>query len=234
MNEPLVIYFASPMFNAGELYFNAKITDEFEKRGYKILLPQRDGFIFSELTQAVSKHLEPKLVSRAVQDIIYYLDMGNFVKQCDVVVGNFDEPIDEGIIVEAMFARSLDKLVIGLRTDVRSPYGSLDESYGGLHFFPVYQTDIYLTKYMKSLSLEVMNNEIARLIDRLEAIILENVHKKGGMLVLSPLVRSVVEGAKLLFDGIDDIHTEKGVSTISKRYVENMDELAKIRPRSFR
>ena len=38
------------------------------------------------------------------------------------LLGGFDEPIDEGVVTEQMYARMTDKPVIGWRTDVRAPY----------------------------------------------------------------------------------------------------------------
>lgn len=40
----------------------------------------------------------------------------------------------------------------------------------------------------------------------------------------------VFEGAKLLFDGISDIHSNEGLEIISSRYIENKEKLETIGP----
>lgn len=51
--------------------------------------------------------------------------MEHFIGQADAVVGNLDESMDEGVVVELQHARSLGKPVVGWRTDAPSPAATL-------------------------------------------------------------------------------------------------------------
>lgn len=75
--------------------------------------------------------------------------MGVFIPGSDVILANLNEP-DDGVVVGASYAKLILKFVIGLRTDVRSPYGSLDDDFGGMHFFPVYQSHRFISHYLPS------------------------------------------------------------------------------------
>lgn len=39
-----IIYFAAALFNTKECHFNAELCHRLEQAGYKVKLPQRDGF----------------------------------------------------------------------------------------------------------------------------------------------------------------------------------------------
>ena len=121
------IYFAAALFSGRETVFNSILTEMFEDEGYKVLLPQRDGFEFSKLCESLQIHLPAQNAAVALQTIIYLLDIGKFVYESDVVVANLDEPVDEGVVVEQVYARCMGVPVISFRTDVRSPYGSLGD-----------------------------------------------------------------------------------------------------------
>ena len=43
------VYFAGPLFSQAERDYNLKITKVLEDNGYQVFLPQRDGFLASEL-----------------------------------------------------------------------------------------------------------------------------------------------------------------------------------------
>lgn len=103
-----------------------------------INFPQRDGFEFGNLMRAFYNKLPSEEISPAVQKIIYLLDMGIFIPKSDIVLAILDEPLDEGMVVEISYAKMIRKLVIGIRTDVRSPYGSILEPLTGMHFFLAY------------------------------------------------------------------------------------------------
>src|SRR3989344_5444522 len=136
MNEQVSIYPAAALFNGRETIFNSLLVEGLEKLGYKTNFPQRDGFEFGDLSKTLDGKLLDREINTAAQNIIYYLDMGVFLPKSDVILANFDEPLDEGVIVEASYATLMGKFVIGLRTDVRSPYGSLEDAFRGMHFFP--------------------------------------------------------------------------------------------------
>jgi nucleoside 2-deoxyribosyltransferase len=143
-----VIYLAASSFNARETIFNSHLVEELEDMGYFTHLPQRDGFEFGDLSKALKGKLPDHEISSAVLNIIYFYDMGLLLPSSDVVLANLDEPLDEGVVVESTYAKLIDKFVIGLRTDVRSPYGTSDDDFGGMHFFPAYQCHQIITQHI--------------------------------------------------------------------------------------
>ena len=51
--QPKTIYFAAALFCLREVGLNAVINEKLEKLGYKTNLPQRDGFEFSQFSEAL-------------------------------------------------------------------------------------------------------------------------------------------------------------------------------------
>jgi len=121
MSKKIRIYPAAALFSGRETAFNSHLVEGLENAGYKTNFPQRDGYEFGNLSKILSKNMEETKVDTAVQNIIYFLDMGVFLANSDVVLANLDEPLDEGVVVETAYAKMMGKFVIGLRTDVRSP-----------------------------------------------------------------------------------------------------------------
>ncbi len=222
-----VIYFAASLFNGRETYFNSLLTEKLEDLGYKVILPQRDGFEFGRLTEALSEKLLPEEIGPAVQMIIYLLDMGIFVPKSNIVLAILEEPQDAGVDVEIAYAKMIGKFVIGLRTDVRSPYGSISEPLGGMHFFPVYQCDVFIRHYMPSKTVKEREEQLTDLLEKVNQAIKTAETKQESIEINSDINRA----AKLLFEGIDDIHSEEGLEKIVLRYLEHKKELEKIGPK---
>ena len=229
MDEPLQIYFAAALFSGRETYFNRMMTNILEDKGYTVKLPQRDGFEFGNLTEALTDKLEPKEVPQAVQNIIYFLDMGIFVAESDVIIANLDEPLDEGVVVEIAYARILGKYVIGYRTDVRAPYGGISELAGGTHFFPVHQCDVFIKHPMSCQTKESADEEMSSLADLIDSYIQDKdltKHRYHPNYVLeNPNLSNIIKGAEILFKDIGDIHSDTGIDEIVQRYIENKDLL---------
>ncbi len=78
-----------------------------------------------------------------MQTIIYAYDLLS-VSQSDVVLARFDEPPDPGVDTEVLIANTLGIPVIAYRTDVRSPYGTSSDKYGGMHSFPVKTSEMII------------------------------------------------------------------------------------------
>ena len=66
MLSQIVIYPAAALFNARETYFNSALVERLEKLGYKTNFPQRDGFEFGRLKDALQGKLPPDQISSAV------------------------------------------------------------------------------------------------------------------------------------------------------------------------
>jgi len=206
MEDKIVIYPAAALFNARETTFNSLLVEALEKRGYKTNFPQRDGFEFGNLNEVLSRKLQQDQVDSAVQDIIYFLDMGIFIPKSDVVLANLDEPLDEGVVVEISYAKLMGKFVIGFRTDVRSPYGTPRDKFGGMHFFPPYQCHKFISHHMLSETPEKRENEMSSLVKKVHQSIQDAgiIHPENipDYAKNNPEFEKVLDGARLLFGGI--------------------------------
>ncbi|RLJ00661.1 MAG: hypothetical protein DRP06_01585 [Candidatus Aenigmatarchaeota archaeon] len=232
MKEKPTIYLAAALFNGREAYFNSQIVERLEKRGYNTNFPQRDGFEFGNLAEALANYLSPEQIGPAVQNVIYFLDMGVFVPKSDVILGNLDEPLDEGLVVELSYAKMMDKFTIGLRSDVRTPYGSPEDNLKGMHFFPGYQCDEFISHHMPSKTPEEREEQMESLIEKIDQTIKEAeiIPKKElpDYIISNPNINSILEGAELLFQRIPEIHSREGLGEIASRYLDYETELGKI------
>lgn len=211
------IYFAAALFSARETIFNSLLTEQFEKDGHRVRLPQRDGFEFANLHRHLTKHLRRAGAaekSAALQTIIYLLDIGKFIYESDVVIANLDEPIDEGVVVEITYARLMDCPVVGYRTDVRSPFGNLDEPLRGMHFFPAFQCKDFIWHPIQAKTPEERKTDIKILSKKLYDC--AQYYSNGRN--MPSLIKKVTDAAFTLFHGIPDIHTDEGLNEIVKRY----------------
>ena len=227
MNEQVSIYPAAALFNGRETIFNSLLVEGLEKLGYKTNFPQRDGFEFGDLSKTLDGKLLDREINTAAQNIIYYLDMGVFLPKSDVILANFDEPLDEGVIVEASYATLMGKFVIGLRTDVRSPYGSLEDAFRGMHFFPAYQAHRFIYHSMPSRTHEERKEQIRSLVDRIHRVIEEEGISHQETLpdyaTQNPNIKHIMLRADLLFKEIPDIHSNSGIEEIASRYLRNRE-----------
>jgi nucleoside 2-deoxyribosyltransferase len=230
----IVIYPAAALFNARETYFNSELVERLENLGYQTNFPQRDGFEFSNLRKTLEDKIPHNQIGSAVLDVIYFLDMGVYLMNSDVVLANLDEPLDEGVVVEISYARLMGKLVIGLRTDVRTPYGGPGDCFGGMHSFPVYQAHIIISHYMpcrtpaeRESQMDVLTRKIHETILNEELIHQEDIPDYARS---NPHLKQLIQGAQLLFHNIPDIHSSEGLEEIAARYVEHKKRLEETTP----
>lgn len=230
MAEVLTLYPAAALFCARETMFNVMLVEQLEKRfGYRALLPQRDGFEFSKLAIPLASHLPADQVQRAVEDVIYLADMGWFIPQSQVVLANLDEPLDPGVIVEIVHARNLGKRVVGYRTDVRSPYGTLEDPLRGVHFFPAYQCHSFLhfTEACQTWA------DVETSVSRLAEILHQEIQRQRAF--LGPVLRPSREPqllaiANKLFGGLDRLNDQTSLDILAQRYRDCRGEIAELRP----
>jgi len=220
----ITIYPAAALFNGRSTYFNQALVQGLEKKGYKTNFPQRDGFEFGNLSKALMNKLPESEVPSAVEKIIYYLDMGVFIPQSHVVLANLDEPQDEGVLVELAHAKNIGRYTIGFRTDVRTPYGSDIDNFGGMHFFPgLYLCDTFIRHYMPCKTPEDAKSEMQGLLNKIDNQIFS--------LEFSPIKQTK---NNILFSGIKDIHSPKGLKELVERYVSNKEKLESYGPKIIR
>lgn len=113
----LRIYFAGPLFNQAEKDYNLKIATIFEKHGYTVFLPQRDGFEAAMLEGKTEEELIKLIFAKDVSEIL----------KADILIFNLDGRIpDEGACVELGIAYANNKRCYGIKTDTRSAELKLD------------------------------------------------------------------------------------------------------------
>lgn len=105
------IYFAAPLFYEGEKAYNLELVTLLESYGYEVFLPQRDGFLASELE---GKTEEEKM------EMIFEKDRDEVLK-ADILFMVLDGRVpDEGACVELGIAYQSGKRCYGIKNDVRS------------------------------------------------------------------------------------------------------------------
>ena len=115
------IYFAAPLFNTAERYFNEELCGKLENIGFDVFLPQRDG---AEKSVNNYKDLEKEDQRKA----IFHTDYAK-IMDSDIFLFILDGRIpDEGACVELGIAytdkqlQSKNKIIIGLHTDSRAAF----------------------------------------------------------------------------------------------------------------
>ena len=105
------IYFAGPLFNAAEREYNLKLTTILESYGYEVFLPQRDGYLATEL--------EGKSEAEKTE-MIFQRDRDEVLK-ADILFMMLDgRAPDEGACVELGIAYASGKRCYGIKSDARS------------------------------------------------------------------------------------------------------------------
>lgn len=228
------IYFAAGLFSGREVIFNLTLTHILERRNYRVLLPQRDGFEFSELRRYLQPLLQESQVGEAVQTIIYLLDMGIFLPMSTVVVATLDEPLDEGVVVEVSYARLMGKFVVGIRTDTRSPFGSSQTRLGGIHFFPAFQCDAFIRHPMSGASRKDSIRELKALALAVHEAITSQAPRSGGAIptnLVPSRLTAIRSAAQLLFNGdIAALKSDAGMRQIAENYCRHRQALEFVHP----
>lgn len=105
------VYFAGPLFSQAERDYNLKITKVLEDNGYKVFLPQRDGFLAPEL-EGKTEEEKTKMIFKKDADE---------VKKADILFMVLDGRVpDEGACVELGIAYANNKRCYGFKTDART------------------------------------------------------------------------------------------------------------------
>jgi nucleoside 2-deoxyribosyltransferase len=122
------VYIASPLFNEEEIKLNEKIDRVLKKAGFETFLPQRDGFVFEELTNELKKYDVPSGQTEDVAlALITYLDIYQVCIGCDATVLNLNGRVpDEGAVCEAALAFRSEKPLVIYKDDARSLFKGYD------------------------------------------------------------------------------------------------------------
>jgi nucleoside 2-deoxyribosyltransferase len=227
------IYLSSGMFNADTNLYNACLTKYLESKSYNCYLPQRDGLSVAQLSTYLQKH-NPEVANEISCYVPYYFDLGCGMKNAIAVVANMDDLVDIGMTVEVSYASISNLPVVGVRTDIKSPFGNVNDLIS-INPFPVMQCDVYFaTKPFDGEYKEIMSH-----LDDVFKIVEESVEKlikiKSNNMTHSknPVIINILKAAAILFDGIKDIHTEEAMQEVVKRYLENQKFFDSIVPKSI-
>jgi len=161
--------------------------------------------------------------------VIYLADMGWFIPKCRVILANIDEPLDPGVLVEIVHARARGKRVIGYRTDVRSPYGTLNDPLRGVHFFPAYQCHSFLHFTEAGRSMADVDVSLNRLTSRLHQEIQRQLSLGIGS-EASSVESTLSVLAERLFGGLEPLNSPESLRIITDRSVAERDAIAMLRP----
>jgi nucleoside 2-deoxyribosyltransferase len=102
----LKIYYAAPLFNMGEMWFNSKFVEELRVRGYAVFSPQENVIASNDATDEVKKRLHQGDVD-AITD-------------ADIIVANCSgREIDQGTAAEIGIGFGKGMAVVGFTTDRR-------------------------------------------------------------------------------------------------------------------
>lgn len=111
------VYFAGPLFCAGEKAFNLDITNILEQAGYSVFLPQRDGFEAFSLKDKTEEEIVKLIFDKDVKEIL----------SADIFFMVLDGRVpDDGACVELGIAYANGKRCYGIKTDVRAMELGLD------------------------------------------------------------------------------------------------------------
>jgi nucleoside 2-deoxyribosyltransferase len=214
------IYSGAALFNLRERLFNSILERSLSRKGHRIILPQREGFDYVSLENSLKQDLSTSEISKAIYDIIYCLDMDLLIPSCDILLANLDEPLDIGVDSEISRANELNKYAIGFRTDIRTPYGSINNKYAGMQPFPVKKCSTMIIRHTKAITYDSLIKEVDGLTIEIDSLI-----KKASIVPKDDKLISL-GNAKSLFDGmrLEDINTSYGLSAIAQRYLKHKDE----------
>jgi len=238
MAEKIVIYNAAALFDWPNQGFNIRLTEELERIGYEVILPQRDGFEFANLLKAFEGILPEKDIPNATNRIIYFLDIGEFIgKRSNIVLARLDEPIDEGVVKEICFAKTARIPIIGYRTSITTPFGPASGETRGAHFFPPYTCDNF---FLISPSFRTSTEEKSKLEQFAGGIssIVQDINPLARIFDYNKQIPDEVEDAvriaKTLFSGVSNIHSENSLRKIAGRYAENIGMIEAALPQIIR
>ena len=111
------IYFAAPLFSEAEREYNLKIVHVLESYGYEVFLPQRDGFLASELEGLSEKEKTDKIFAKDKEEVL----------KSDILFILLDGRVpDEGACVELGIAYGNGKKCYGIKSDSRSVEKDMD------------------------------------------------------------------------------------------------------------
>ena len=110
------VYFAAPLFSQSEREYNLMLTNLLESYGYKVFLPQRDGYLASNMNESQEEVIKT-IFKRDLEEVL----------KADIIFVMLDgRAPDEGACVELGIGYANGKRCYGFKTDARSVEFGLD------------------------------------------------------------------------------------------------------------
>ncbi len=110
------VYIAAPLFTEAECDFNRKLSDEIEKIGFKVFLPQEDSNNIKD-----SSRYSLLIRNEKNRHKIIFNKNVVAIEKSDIIVAVIDgTDVDSGTAWEIGYAFAKGKPVLGLRTDFRT------------------------------------------------------------------------------------------------------------------
>ncbi len=113
------LYFAGPLFNNAEKEFNQNLTNQLEKLGFEVFLPQRDG-IENNQPPLDKMQKEEKRKSTFILDRDKIFDCDIFLFILDGRVPDEGACVELGIAYTQKLIDNKERKLIGLQTDKRA------------------------------------------------------------------------------------------------------------------
>ena len=111
------VYFAGPLFSQSEKDYNLQLTEILVDHGYEVFLPQRDGYLASELTGKTEEEVTQMIFEKDISEVL----------KADILFMVLDGRVpDEGACVELGVAYANGKRCYGVKTDVRAAENNMD------------------------------------------------------------------------------------------------------------
>ena len=105
------VYFAAPLFSDAERDYNLYLTGILESYGYEVFLPQRDGFLATELEGLTEEEKIAKIFEKDKEEVL----------NADIIFAVLDgRAPDEGVCIELGLAYANGKRCYGFKSDARS------------------------------------------------------------------------------------------------------------------
>lgn len=231
------IYWAANLFDWDNKLYNLELEKELAKFWHKTILPQRDWFEFSKLSNTLSQFLPSEQVQSALNAIIRFLDLWVFLPKSDLVVAKLNEPLDPWVDIEQVYARMMNIPVIWYRTDSRQPYWN--NWFNWTHPFPAMETDYFINVSTNWDSLESIKVSIEKLANRISEIIDSSDFVANKIKITKSTstlqIQRILTWADILFSWIDikDIHSQNTIELICSRYKDNMDAITVLWPKVY-
>ena len=112
----MLIYFAAPLFNQAELFFNEALTTRLEQAGFSVFLPQREGLELKATPMPPDKW--EKAIFELDRDWVFKSDILLFV--LDGRVPDEGAALELGLAYAQKFLTGQKKLLVGYATDRRA------------------------------------------------------------------------------------------------------------------